>query len=310
VANFLDDLFREAQNSPITINPSGVTNVPAEGAPLRASAPEAPKRHGIMGIVNGILETVGDVALTQLGLGPQFGPAHQQNRINKVLEGYQDDPEGAILNISKIDPNYGYKLAQLRQREELAAERNQLDADKAAVTKGKAELALADAAAKNYQKGVSIWSNMMGAIEDESSFNTIKPMLNGVKGTYGLGPEFVVPDKYNQALITPQAKMGMTANQQAIDYDRDTAQVEKARSNKAREATAEKNAEANLTRANKPPAAKKPTEADIVQGLIDLKDRGGKLTAGQENRINRYNKGKDNKYVVPVVPKEWLEGTN
>lgn len=88
--------------------------VPDQGNQIQPSDGSFHKRHGLGGIVNGILETLGDVALVQSGLKPYFGPHHMNNLMVNATQGFQNNPDQAIANVNQFDPATAQAMYQKR----------------------------------------------------------------------------------------------------------------------------------------------------------------------------------------------------
>lgn len=109
---------------------SPLFNVPLIQGSLAPSLKDIPstqakKGRGVVGVGQDILGTLGDLLLTKLGVGPMYGPARRQKKLNAAYQDFETDPVGAIKRVREVDFKTGQDLSNTfidNQRQQAALE--------------------------------------------------------------------------------------------------------------------------------------------------------------------------------------------
>lgn len=89
------------QNPEQGVNLSPQTSLSGDASARPFTHYETVKKHGL----KELLSIAGDMALSSAGLQPQYLPSLHTAKIADALEGFQDDPSGAINRLTGIDPS-------------------------------------------------------------------------------------------------------------------------------------------------------------------------------------------------------------
>lgn len=229
-------------------NTSPMFNVPVpimEGSLAPSVRTPQKKGRGVLGVGEDILGTLGDILLTKLGVGPMYGPAKRQKKLNAAFQDFENDPVGAIKRVSEVDFKTGQDLSNTfvdNQRQQAALESTKEARD--------ARLEMAKNAEASRVRGTA--ASMLNTLTEWSPEKRAKdyPILRDRVRALATksGTPIDIPDTYDEntaidleALIAGSIPAG-TQRSQTLTRKRNEAQVETAKTSAQirREAAAER----------------------------------------------------------------------
>lgn len=244
--------------------------------------------HGMFhtkGTLRDVLGLLGDAFLVQGGRNRIYAPAREQEKASDALAGYTQNPQAymdAAERVSAIDPEMGLKMATQAQAQQLGQQKNLIDAMRA--QQGSRHDAAAD-----YKTGIGLWAQYSGALAKNPKLGQNPQFLQAmqeIKDQYGLGDGYDLPAQgenldtglysgYQFGGTPPPAQIQIPFRERAA-------------------AAAEKNAEAHMINARRPPAgraAPNPTSASIAAPILRKIQDGKPITPGEEEILTRTGYG-------------------
>lgn len=298
------DPSQAIQGTPITVNGQTSTPQPAqEEAPSHSlgnvlaiqerdqaikNSQDAADHQGMFhtkGTLRDVLGLLGDAFLVQGGRNRIYAPAREQEKASDALAGYTQNPQAymdAAERVSAIDPEMGLKMATQAQAQQLGQQKNLIDAMRA--QQGSRHDAAAD-----YKTGIGLWAQYSGALAKNPKLGQNPQFLQAmqeIKDQYGLGDGYDLPAQgenldtglysgYQFGGTPPPAQIQVPFRERAA-------------------AAAEKNAEAHMINARRPPAgraAPNPTSASIAAPILRKIQNGKPITPGEEEILTRTGYG-------------------
>lgn len=248
----------------------GNTNYQEEAQSAMAAAPQRKGLFGTKGTLRDILGVVGDAFLVQSGNKAVYAPRREQERMGDAMAGFTADPVGAMERMAyagfgdaaaELQNNQATQELRLAQQESLAAGRQSM-VDERDFKRREAGI---NRVARWARGGVPYTTLVKGAAQ----YGIDEAMLAEMG---------VTPD------MTDEQRRQFAAGDTTV-YQQEQLPIARERVDIARQ-----NADANTTRANRPPqgrAAPQPTSASIAAPLLDKVQRGIKLTPGEEQVLRR-----------------------
>lgn len=283
----VDDIVVEGanRNGGFNVTEAEIPDLPLKNAKVLEELLEAregnPQRKGMFGIkgtLRDILGTVGDAFLVQSGNKQVYAPQRAQERRADAMAGFTQDQMAAVERMAQEDPDTAIKLYEYVQS-------NAAKEQAAAAARQKAQV-------ESVEKGGRIIGQISGSIKSQEAYDRNKSRLQYVIDTYGLGDFVKLPEKYDAEFISELEKAGMQVNQQIT-----TSQGERRLDQgEVRNKISQQRADADTTRANRPPAgraAPNPTNASQAAPLIAKERRGETLTPNEERVLRRLGYSED-----------------
>lgn len=277
------------QNITVTGKPLSVRNVPEDTRSVKAvskkqeqqdETPELIKRKGrfgVSGLLRDIIGTVGDSYLLANGKPTVYAPQRDKEKLASAQYGLTDDPNAAIERVGELDSAAARDLYKAQQAGEVArtnAGRQQANLDRQTAK---------DAASLKYRK-IQIAQNMMNSAKTPEEQKSVRDWLDNPDADMDNLPAHIM------------AAGGINRSQQELT----NVLPEKM-------AISKQNANANTTRANRPPAARaapNPTAASMIAPMVQKLQSGQPLTAGEQKVYDdlRPSRGKSKRAIPPIDP--------
>ncbi len=318
MANFLDILAMglqgaggmagaASQGSPdddiqVTGKPLPVRSVPEDTRSVKATSkrqeqqeetPELIKRKGRFGVggtLRDILGTVGDAYLMANGKPSVYAPQRTKEKLASAQYGFTDDPQAATERVGELDGDAARDLYKAyttneNQRENIGSQR--------AVRQDQ----IANRQRDDVRAVTQRLSNMLNAAKTPQGRAYVISQAQQAAGQLGVPIEqFGLSDSMTPEEAEIYASGGINRSQQ-----------EQIPLNKARVAQGQQNADANTTRANRPPAPRatpNPTTASMIAPIVQKLQAGKPLTAGEQKVYDdlRPSRGKSKRAIPPPPP--------
>jgi hypothetical protein len=299
MATFLDSLIMGLQGGgnaipqeddviSVTAKPLPVRTIPEDTRTVKPTSrrqeqqeetPELIKRKGRFGVggtLRDILGTIGDAYLIGNGRTPLYDTRRREERIASNQYGFTQDPAAAAERVGELDDAAArdlYKAYSTVDIQKTNAERQQANTDRQ----------FAKDEAIEFAKNRQVALNMMSAAQSPGEQKMILQWLKeGGRDFDSLPLHLVAAGGINR-------------------YQQEMIPIQKERTDISRQ-----NANANTTRANRPPqprAAPNPTAASIIAPLAEKIRKGQTLTPGEQKVYDdlRPSRGKS-KRALPALP--------
>lgn len=137
---------------------------------------------GLHGTLRDVLGTLGDAFLVQGGGKAVYAPTREREREGDAMAGMTQAPRAAVERMTAVNP----ELARSMGHDVVTAEAAQAALERQAQQE----------AAARYEKGVRLFGGMLGATTAET-YDRMRPILQRLKQTYGLGDEYKIPDQFD-----------------------------------------------------------------------------------------------------------------
>lgn len=260
--------------NPSVSTPRMLTQEQLNSLKAPGNLPEHKGMFGVKGTLRDLLGMVGDAFLAQSGGKPVYAPVRQQEKLSDSMAGFVQDPVKAISAMSQVDPEAAFKLYQEWQA-------NNYKNDMVDLRKNANTVDSNTADDKRYDQYSKLFSQYMGAATPDT-YERIKPLLETFKQRGGLGEDFEIPDAFDPSLSRTYQYGGMPSTNQVTTTQRDR-QLN----------ISQQNADANTTRANRPPASRPHTvtEAEEISRIRSAVNRGQPLSKGDQETWTRYTQG-------------------
>lgn len=236
---------------------------------------------GMKGTLRDVVGMLGDAFLVQSGNAPVYAPQRQKERAADAMAGQTANPLAAVERMTQVDPSASWQMHEKVMANQIA--------------EAQAQAAALKAQQENYEKGANFFAQRIYGAENEEGYQRIRPMLLEAKRRFGLGDEFQVPEKYDEVLAQTMGRGAMKTDRQEVVQQGNRRLDITERQGDARIGVAQQNADANTTRANRPPAGRaepNPTMATIVNEIRAKVNRGEKLSPGDAQIWSAQTKGK------------------
>ena len=264
------------------------------------------KHRGIAGVARNVLGTLGDFLLKNIGFDPIYAPAQQKRKMNEAWQGHEVDPVAAIDRITSINFKEGTRLAN-----EYADNARQDAAN--AVTAQDRAAALAKAEAAEAAKARSISLNMLNTVFDKeeikrpATYDAVKALIKKQN------PGLELPDTYDETALKAIVAGEVPVKDQIRIENQDDQAEERIQVTREGQTIRDKRAAAGqaiqerraAAVANRPRPGRRPTESEIVSGLIDQQAGGKPLTAGQRARVKKYTDGTRASGTLPALKNKY-----
>lgn len=264
------------------------------------------KHTGIAGVARNVLGTLGDFLLKNIGLDPMYAPAQERRRLNEARQGYAEDPVAAIDRITSINFKEGTRLAN-----EYADNARQDAANAVTAQDRAAALAKADAAEQAKARSISL--NMLNTVFDKdeakrpATYDAVKALIKKQN------PSLELPDTYDETTLKAIAGGEVPVKDQIRIENQDDQAEERIQTTQRGQDIRDKRAAIGqdiqerraAAAANRPRPEKRPTEGDIVSGLIDQQASGKPLSAGQKARVKKYTDGTRASNPLPALKNKY-----
>jgi hypothetical protein len=158
------------------------------------------KHKGVAGVARDILGTLGDFLLTRLHMPAMYGPAQQQRKLEAAIQGFDQDPIGAIDRVTDVDYVAGTKLRdQFIDNQRMAAQQASTQEAR------EARLALAKQAADERTRGRAgaMLGTMANWAEDKrpSSYSALRDQVLRYGKVNGLDLSNELPETYDPVAL-------------------------------------------------------------------------------------------------------------
>jgi len=238
---------------------------------------------GVKGTLRDILGFVGDSLLVGSGKNPIYGRTRQRELEGDAMAGFTRDPNAAAERMTGVNTEVAKELQTLAINEQL--KQAQLKSASAA-----RESQIADRQFENVTKATNLVARIFASPVAKTRPDLAMKQAEAVAARVGVPLE--------QLGVNP----GMSSEERDIYSAQDTT-VDKIMNIPFKEKQldiSQQNANANTTRANRPPAGKaapNPTAASMAAPLIRKLQGGAKLTPGEAETLDRLG------YNVPSAKK-------
>ena len=185
---------------PLNTAPAAPSQTPAAQPAPQKYVEQDGKHKGVAGVARDILGTLGDFLLTKLGVGPMYAPAQRQRKLAIAQQSFNEDPLGAINQVTSIDANMGAKM-----REQFI-DNQRIAAQNAATNKQRdSRLALAKQAQDEKTSGVA--ASMLGSMHDwtdeerKQKYPTMRKTVIDIAKRKGLDLSSDLPEEFDEATL-------------------------------------------------------------------------------------------------------------
>lgn len=240
----------------------------AERDQANSNIPQRSGYLGVKGTLRDVLGSLGDAFLVQSGGKAMYAPHRQRENVADAMAGFTANPMAAIERVAQFDPEAAQGLYEQYQMAEYQKAQMKAAQSRAAI-QGQKEDRTA------FIERLKVAQGMMGAAKSPDEQQLVRQWLQNPEATLeGIPNHLLVASGIN-----PYQAAQLQARQEQLEIAR-------------------QNADANTTRANRPPAgraAPNPTNASQAAPLLEKVRSGGKLTAGEEEVLTRLGYSKKKK---------------
>lgn len=277
------------ENDPAPM-PMGNRSFLEEAQAALGNAPERKGMFGVKGTLRDILGTLGDAFLVQGGGKEAYRPRRDQENQMDALGGFTQNPMAAIERLSQTPGGVEQAIKMFEQQQANEARQGQLRS----VDAGRQDL-IADRDYKRKQDFSNYAARMLNFADTPEKQAVAIDLITKRAQALGLDVNELIPTE------------GMTDVQRGLlgAGDMTVNQQQQIPLRQQQMGIAQQNADANTTRANRPPQGRAPSEAEVVQSIIDKEESGATLTAGEKARAKKFTEGTGKK---GSVLRELLEG--
>lgn len=258
---------------------------------LNDNSTNRPGMFGVRGTLRDVLGLLGDSLIK--GPATPYQTKRQQERVSDSLVGFADNPQEflkAINRVADTDPEFAAKLFQVGATQQSnQANRESMDAAR------KSQIEDRDYKRK---QDFGNWAGQVLAYAPDK----VKAMQSVATRAAALG--FDLAELGIGADAAEDLGRGATKMNTQVEGPRKDRQLD----------ISQQNADANTTRANRPPSNRtpQPTNAALAAPLIAKLAKGGTLTPQDDEVLNRlgYSKNRGQgggKYQVPELPKDFFK---